>query len=229
MYLSEKSQLIMETSTNTPGFPVTQLTAINVAKALTLAIVVGLAVVYGIHDSRQVIYLCLHGGYCSWWLLEQYLFPLRKQVIFTEKVDLPTSIVVLLFVGVFYALPAFFAFTNSHPLGYVPMAIALLLYIFGSLINTAADVQKMTAKSMGATLVNTEIWRSIRYVNYLGDLMRYSSFAVVSGSLWSAILPLTVFALYVQRILDKEKSMAEKYPDFLTYQQHSRRLIPWLW
>ncbi|OKH12303.1 DUF1295 domain-containing protein [[Limnothrix rosea] IAM M-220] len=219
----------METSSNTQGFSLTQLTAINIAKGLTLVIMLALAIAYGVNDARQVIYLCLHGGYCSWWLLEQYLFPTRTKILFTEKVDIPTLIVVLLFVGVFYALPAWFAFTNPTPLGYVSMAIALLLYIFGSLINTAADVQKMTAKSMGAKLVNSEIWRSVRNVNYLGDLMRYSSFAVVSGSLWSGLLPLTVFALYVQRILDKEKSMSEKYDNFDEYQQQSSRLIPWLW
>ena len=219
----------METSGDIQGFQVTQLTAINVAKTLTLAIMLGLAVTYGIHDARQVIYLCLHGGYCTWWLLEQYLFPTRKDILFTEKIDLPTFIVVLLFVGVFYALPAWFTFTNTAPLGYGAMALSLVLYTFGSLINTAADVQKMTAKSMGAKLVDTEIWRSIRNVNYLGDLMRYSSFAVISGSLWSAILPLTVLALYVQRILDKEKSMGEKYNNFAEYQQQSTRLIPWVW
>ena len=219
----------METSSNSQDFQVTQLTAINVAKALTLIIMLGLAMVYGIQDSRQVIYLCLHGGYCTWWLLEQYLFPTRRDILFTEKVNLPTFIIVLLFVGVFYALPAFFAFTNTVTLGYIPMAISLLLYIFGSLINTAADVQKMTAKSMGAKLVSTEIWRSIRNVNYLGDLMRYSSFAVVSGSLWSALLPLIVFALYIQRILEKDNKMKEKYPDFPQYQEQSTRLIPWIW
>lgn len=219
----------METTSINPSPGLTQLTAINVAKTLTFFIMAGLAVIYGIHDARQVIYLCLHGGYCLWWLLEQYLFPLRKTVIFTEAVNFSTFIVILLFVGILYALPAFFAFTNPNPLGYLPMAIALLLYTFGSLINTGADVQKITAKSMGATLVNTEIWRSVRHVNYLGDLMRYSSFAIISGSVWSAILPLTVLALYVQRILEKEKVMQEKYSEFATYQQNSYRLIPWLW
>lgn len=216
----------METSSR---FQVTQLTAINSAKTLTLFIILSLAIVYGIHDARQVIYLCLHGGYCCWWLLEQYLFPSRKDSLFTEEVNISTFTILLLFIGILYALPALFAFTNQTPLGYIPMAITLLLYTFGSLINTAADVQKMTAKNMGAKLVNTEIWRSVRNVNYLGDLMRYTSFAVVSGSLWSAILPVTVLVLYVQRILDKEKSMSEKYPDFSQYQQQSTRLIPWVW
>jgi len=46
-------------------FQVTQLTVINLAKTLTLIIILILAIVYGIHDARRVIYICLHGGYCS--------------------------------------------------------------------------------------------------------------------------------------------------------------------
>ena len=109
------------------------------------------------------------------------------------------------------------------------MAIALPLYTFGSLINTGADVQKMVAKEKGAGLVNDGSWRHIRHINYLGDLMRYTSFSVIAGSPWAFILPLTIAALYVQRIQQKEQSMATKYSDFAAYQENSYRLIPWLW
>lgn len=211
------------------GFSMTQLFAINLAKGLTLICLLTLAAVYGIQDQRQVLYLCLHGGYCLWWLFEQWLFPTRSQQIFTERVNAPTVISILLFVGLFYALPGYLAFTNPTPISYLAMAIALLLYIFGSLINTGADVQKMVAKERGAGLVSDGSWRHIRHINYLGDLMRYTSFSVLAGSGWAFILPGTIAALYVQRIQQKERSMAAKYPDFAAYQQTSRRLIPWLW
>lgn len=219
----------MEIPVNTSGFQVTQLTAINIAKVATIVCLFLYAFFYGIHDERQVIYLCLHVGYCLWWLLEQWLFPLRRQQIFTEKVGINILIVVILFVGIFYSLPGYLAFTNANPISYITIAIALPLYIFGSLINTAADVQKMVAKSMGAGLVKDGIWRSLRHVNYLGDLMRYTSFSVVAGSLWAFILPGIISLLYLQRINQKEESMAEKYPEFATYQQQSKRLIPLIW
>lgn len=219
----------METLTSSTGFQITELTAINVAKVVTILCLIALALIYGIHDQRQVIYLCLHISYCCWWLIEQWLFPQRRQQIFTGKVGLPLFLFALLFTGVFYALPGYFAFTNPSPITYTAVAIALPLYIFGSLINTAADVQKMTAKSMGASLVNDGIWRSVRHINYLGDLMRYSSFSVVSGSLWAFLLPGIIVLLYIQRILQKEQSMAIKYPDFAVYQQSTSRLLPWLW
>ncbi len=219
----------METATNSSGFQVTQLTAINVAKIVTILCLITLALIYGINDYRQVIYLCLHISYVLWWLLEQWLFPQRRQQIFTEKVGILTFIGVLLFVGVFYSLPGYFAFTNSNPISYLSVAIALPLYIFGSLINTGADVQKMVAKSMGSGLVKDGIWRSVRHVNYLGDLMRYTSFSVIAGELWAFLLPVVITLLYLQRISQKEQAMGAKYPEFAAYQQKSSRLLPWIW
>ena len=127
------------------------------------------------------------------------------------------------------ALPGYFAFTNANPIADVTIAIAFPLYIFGSLINTSADVQKMVAKDMGAGLVNDGIWRSVRHVNYVGDLMRYTSFSVIAGSVWAYLLPGIIALLYFQRIGQKEQSMAAKYPEFATYQQQSNRLLPWIW
>ena len=219
----------MKTSTPFLGFQITELTAINVAKAITILCLIALALFYGIHDQRQIIYLCLHISYCCWWLLEQWLFPQRRQQIFTDKIGLGAFLVVLLFVGVFYALPGYFTFINPNPIAYSTVAVALPLYIFGSLINSTADIQKMTAKNMGASLVNDGIWRSVRHINYLGDLMRYTSFSVLSGSLWAFLLPGMIFLLYLQRIFQKEQSMAAKYSEFEAYQQSSTRLFPGIW
>ena len=219
----------MKTATNSSGFQVTQLTAINVAKIVTILCLITLALIYGVNEERQVIYLCLHISYCLWWLLEQWLFPQRRQQLFTEKVGILTFIIVLLFVGVFYSLPGYLAFTNPNPVSYLTVAIALPLYIFGSLINTGADVQKMVAKSRESGLVKDGIWRSVRHVNYLGDLMRYTSFSVMAGELWAFLLPGVITLLYLQRISQKEEAMAAKYPEFAAYQQNSSRLLPWIW
>lgn len=219
----------MQTATDSSSTSLTQLMAINVAKVVTIICLIGFALFYGIHDQRQVIYLCLHISYCLWWLFEQWLFPKRSQQIFTEQANIPSFMAAILFVGLFYTLPGYFAFTNPNPITGFTIAIALPLYIFGSLINTSADIQKMVAKDMGAGLVKDGAWRSLRHVNYLGDLMRYSSFSVVAGSLWAFILPGVIALLYGQRISQKEKSMASKYADFGAYQQSSYKLIPWIW
>lgn len=220
----------MQNTANVETTGMTQLTALNIAKVLTVLCLVAFAVVFGIFDWRQIIYLCLHISYCLWWLLEQWLYPLRRQQLFNEPVGGALGFIfILLFVGVFYALPGYLAFTNPIPLSFAAVGVALPLYIFGSLVNASADVQKLTAKQWGAGLVRDGIWRFARHINYFGDLLRYLSFSVVAGSLWAYLVPGTVTLLYLQRIFQKEQAMSEKYQDYTEYQQSSTRLIPFIW
>ena len=206
-----------------------ELTAINWAKALTVVLLILMAFRFGLAGPRQVLYLSLHISYCLWWLLEQWLFPARVQQLFTDRVGPGRFAVALLFIGVLYSLPGLLAFLNPTPISNGAMALGVGLFSFGSLINATADVQKMTAKAMGAGLVADGIWRRVRHVNYLGDLLRYLSFAVVAGMGWGYLVPALVLLIYLQRIQQKEQQMASKYPEFVAYQGRSTRLLPWLW
>ncbi|QIR39871.1 DUF1295 domain-containing protein [Tolypothrix sp. PCC 7910] len=218
----------MENTANAEKTGVTVLTAVNIAKAMPIAWLVMFTIIFGIQDWRQVIYLCLHVSYCLWWLIEQWFYPQRKE-LFNQPVGASGFIFILLFVGVFYVMPGYLAFINPVPLSMTTASIALLLYIFGSLINASADVQKLTAKQFSAGLVRDNIWRFSRNINYFGDLLRYLSFSVVAGSVWAYLVPGTVFLLYLQRMSQKEQSMSAKYPDYENYQKSSARLIPFIW
>ncbi|MBZ8180576.1 DUF1295 domain-containing protein [Oscillatoria salina IIICB1] len=219
----------MENTNSVSIQPITQLTAINVAKILTILILITLSIIFGVRDWRQVVYLCLHISYCLWWLIEQGIYPQRREIIFNEPADTKVFISIVLFVGVFYSLPGYLAFTNPEPLGFIACSFALPLFIFGSLINAIADVQKLTAKQYGADLIVDNIWRFARHINYFGDLLRYLSFSIVAGSLWAYLVPAVILLLYLQRISQKEDSMAKKYPDYTDYQEKTARLIPFIW
>lgn len=218
----------MGNTANAEKSGLTALTAINIAKVLTIVLLLIYSFVFGIQDFRQVIYLCLHVSYCLWWLLEQWLFPQRRQ-IFSEPVGIGGLILSLLFVGAFYSLPGYLAFTNPVPLSAIATAVALPLYIFGTLINATADIQKLTAKQYGAELVRDDIWRFSRNINYFGDLLRYLSFAVVAGSVWAYLVPAVILIIYLQRVSQKEQSMSVKYTKYADYQKSSSRLIPFVW
>jgi len=208
---------------------VTQLTAINPANVLTVICLGTLGLAFGVSNLRQVIYLCLHISYCLWWFLEQWFYPQRRQQLFSELISFSGFSFSLLFIGIFYALPGYLAFTNPLPLSLVATAAALTLYIFGSLVNASADVQKTTAKQQGAGLVSDGIWRFSRNINYFGDLLRYLSFSVIAGSAWAYLVTGAIVLLYLQRINQKEQVMVTKYADFPAYQRASARLIPYLW
>lgn len=218
----------MDNTTN-PQLTITALTAINIAKATTIILLIGFAFILGIHDWRQVIYLCLHISYCLWWLIEQWFYPQRSKVIFNQTVGVIGLILSLIIIGFLYTLPGYLAFINPNPISFITVAIAIPLFYFGSLINAVADVQKLTAKQYGEGLVTDNIWRFSRNINYFGDLLRYLSFAIVSGSPWGYLVPGLVFVIYLQRILKKEQTMSEKYPNYQDYQNNTPRLIPFIW
>ncbi|MGF1493858.1 MAG: methyltransferase family protein [Microcoleaceae cyanobacterium] len=223
------SQVSESISKDKQGKQVTQLTAINTAKTITIFFLIGCAILLGISGMRQVLYLSIHVSYCVWWLIEQWLFPKRREVMFSESASTGTFISIILFVGFLYALPGYLAFVNPEPIANSTVLIALPLFFFGSLINTAADVQKLTAKEFGAGLVQNNIWRFSRNINYFGDLLRYLSFAVIAGSPWAYIVPGLVALLYLQRIFQKEQSMKDKYSEYETYQKTTARLVPFVW
>jgi protein-S-isoprenylcysteine O-methyltransferase Ste14 len=204
------STQIMENTAN-QQFKITQLTAVNVAKAIPIFLLIGCAILFGIHDVRQVIYLCLHISYCVWWLVEQWFYPKRGEMLFNEPAGVFEFIFILFYVGFLYTLPGYLAFVNPEPISMITVGIALPLFFFGSLINASADAQKLTAKEFGAGLVQDNIWRLSRNINYFGDLMRYLSFAVVAGSLWAYIVPGQVMALYLLRMNQKDLSPAEVF------------------
>jgi len=218
----------MQNATEAEITGIKAITAINAAKVLTILLLVGFAVIFGIQDWRQVIYMCLHISYCIWWLIEQWFYPQRRQ-LFNEPVGIIGLILTLMFVGAFYVLPGYLAFINPVPLSMITAAVALSLYIFGSLINASADVQKITAKQFSSGLVRDNIWRFSRNINYFRDLLRYLSFSVVAGSPWAYLVPGSVFLLYLQRMSQKEQTMPVKYDEYTEYQQSSSRLIPFIW
>ena len=148
------------------------------------------ALVLGLQAERVVLYLALHISYCVWWLVEQLLFPARRQPIVRYTIGWPLVVATVLYVGLFFALPGWLAMANAAPLSPYIAAVAVVMFSFGSLINIAADVQKTTAKQLGAALVQDGSWQLIRHVNYLGDLIRYASFAVLAGSAWAWLLRL---------------------------------------
>jgi hypothetical protein len=106
--------------------------------------------------------------------------------------------VVVLYVGIFHALPGWLAMANDKALQPLTIALGLSFYIFGSLLNTAADVKKGTAKELGATLVADGAW----------------------------LQPASVLALYLPRMIRKEAAMAERYPGFEAYRQSGWWLVP---
>ena len=98
----------------TPASALTELMAINIGKWLTGVLLLGGLWFYGAQDDlRGVLYLCLHSGYCAWWLLEQWLYPARSRYMFATPTTLPRAALIVAFLGIIYARPVAIAWKES--------------------------------------------------------------------------------------------------------------------
>jgi protein-S-isoprenylcysteine O-methyltransferase Ste14 len=201
----------------------TRNVSVNIAKIVTIALLLALALYYPVH-TRQAAYLAMHVGYCVWYLLKQAIM---REPVFRERDSVFETVQVVATVGVFYALPGWLAFTNPEPLGDAVLAASIVLFFFGSVINSGADIEKATTLRLREGLITGGFWRLSRNINYFGDLMRYSAFALLSGSPWSWTVVATVLAIDIGRIRKKERSLA-RFAEWASYRRRVPSLVPFL-
>jgi protein-S-isoprenylcysteine O-methyltransferase Ste14 len=199
----------------------TRNTSVNVAKVVTILCLLALPLIYPVH-TRQAAYLALQVSYCIWYLMKQAIL---REPVFRERDSLLDAIQVVAIVGVFYALPGWLAFTNPEPVGDAILAASIVLFFFGSVINSGADIQKTTTLRLREGLITDGFWRLSRNINYFGDVLRYSAFALLAGSIWAWAVPITVLAIDLGRMRKKETSLA-RLPGFEAYRSDVPALIP---
>ena len=199
----------------------TRTVSVNIAKVVTVICLLTLPFLYPVH-ARQAAYLALQVSYCGWFLLKQAIL---REPLYRERDSAPQVAMVVALVGVFYALPGWLAFTNPDPVSEVVLAASVALFFFGSMINSGADIQKSAALRARPGLVTDGFWRLSRNINYFGDLLRYSAFALLSGSPWSWSVVLVVLGISLGRMRMKEASLS-RYADYAAYRRGVPSLIP---
>ncbi len=130
---------------------------------------------------------------------------------------------------------AFALLGGANPVGTgaaTPVGVAL--YAFGSYLNTGSeygrDTWKRRAENSGC-LYTEGLFRFSRHINYLGDLILFSGFAMITGRAWSFLIPLLMLGGFVFiNIPTLDGYLARKYgADFDRYAARTRKLIPWIY
>lgn len=200
----------------------TRNVSVNIAKVVTIACLLALPFFYPI-TTRAAVYLGMHLSYCLWYLLKQLIL---QEPVFREQDSILDVAIVIASVGVFYALPGWLAFTNPQPVSNLVLALSVVFFFFGSVINSSADVQKSTALRLGSGLITSGFWRLSRNINYFGDLLRYSAFALLAGSLWAWAVVLFVLVVDLDRMRKKSASLS-RYSGYQTYTENVPALLPY--
>ena len=195
---------------------------INLHKGLTVFVVAGLMMFYKNYSIAAWVYLSLHGTYGILWLLKEKIFP---DPYFKEKINFITSTTGFIFLGSYWIAP--FILISSQKLVSSPIiAASISINIIGVFLHFASDAQKYFTLKIKKELIRDGFFKNIRNTNYLGEILIYLSFAILSMSyIPFAVLALFFFVVFLPRMIKKDKSLT-KYSSFKEYKQISGLLFP---
>ena len=195
---------------------------INLHKGLTIFVVAGLMMFYKNYSIAAWVYLSLHGTYGILWLLKEKIFP---DPYFKEKINFITSITGFIFLGSYWIAP-FILISSQRSVSSPIIAASISINIIGVFLHFASDAQKYFTLRIQKELIRDGFFKNIRNTNYLGEILIYLSFAILSMSyIPFAVLALFFFVVFLPRMIKKDKSLT-KYSSFNEYKQISGLLLP---
>ena len=119
---------------------------------------------------------------------------------------------------------------NKQAVGVVE-TIGILIYILGSYINTHSEyhrhVWKLKAENSGR-LYTEGLFSLSMHINYFGDIVLFTGFAMVTHSLSILVIPLIMAVNFVFNIIPSlDRYLEKKYKDeFRDYSRKTKKFIP---
>lgn len=196
--------------------------AINLHKGLTAVVVLGLMVAYDNFAIAPWIYLALHGTYGFLWLLKDQIYPDKQ---WEEELPLPLGIATFLILGSYWVAPWLLISRGvAVPVGAI--AAAVFLNILGVFLHYSSDAQKYYTLKYQKGLITEGFFARCRNTNYLGEILIYGSFALLSWH-WIPFAILGAFAagIFVPNMRKKDRSLS-RYPEFEAYRGRSGLILP---
>lgn len=112
--------------------------------------------------------------------------------------------------------------------------VAMGLFLGGSYLNTGSEVQRKHFKENPANQgrLYTQGWfRYARHINYFGDVLWVTGWALATRSPWALLIPLMLIALFVFVFIPSLSSyLAQRYgAQYDTWAKSTKRLVPYLY
>jgi protein-S-isoprenylcysteine O-methyltransferase Ste14 len=125
--------------------------------------------------------------------------------------------------------------TLYHKEAFVPLDwLWIGLYLFGSWLNTGSEWRRMIWKRDEANqgkLYTEGLFRYSMHINYLGDSVLFTAFAMLTGSFWALLAPLLMTLGFVFVHIPKlDAYLQERYgKQFDDYARKTKKLVPWIY
>ena len=197
---------------------------VNTQKGLTL-LWVGVLVVLCRHtESVGYVYMGLHGGYGIVWIIKDYAVPDMR---FRQQVSVSTATLVCILLLMYWYIPvATILNSREQRVGGERECWAVLSTIVGVCMMIGSDTQKYVQLKYKKGLVSDGFFRLTRNPNYLGEIMIYGGFGILSNDTVCWCMLLVVWAgLFGTGMMRKELSYMKK-DGWREYSDASLILLP---
>lgn len=200
---------------------------INFQKAGTLPFVLLLMWWYGNYSTAAWVYLALHGSYGLLWVMKDLTIPDRRWHV---RVTLGGALMsFLLVLGLYWVAPFLLisgVLRPAQPPSSGLLGAAIALHTLGVVMMIAADWQKYYRLKYNPGLITDGMFRFIRHPNYLGEMIVYSSYALLVRH-W---IPWVILAwvwgtVFLTNMLTIEASLSG-YPQWTEYKARTGMLLP---
>lgn len=195
---------------------------INLHKGSTAIFVLGLMYYYQNFSIGPWVYLALHGSYGFLWLLKDRMFPDKQ---WEQVVSVPYGIFVFLILGLYWIAPWLLISQRIEPRVEI-ISAAIVLNMFGVMLHYGSDAQKYFTLKYKSGLITEGYFSRCRNINYLGELMIYSGFALLTVS-WLGFIGIVAFFVgaFIPNMIKKDNSLS-RYPEFAAYKKQTGLLFP---
>lgn len=154
-------------------------------------------------------------------------------VLLPRRIEPPEAVAVGVWLAVIHLGFALAAMANPAPVG-VAALVGGVLFVAGSLLNTVSEYQRKRFKERPANrghLYTEGLFGLAMHINYFGDIVWAIGLAMITGSIWSAVIPLLMTAMFVRGHIPRlDAHLAARYgEEFEEYRRSSKKLIPWLY
>ena len=196
---------------------------INLHKGLTFIFVLSLMFYFNVFHESIWLYLALHGTYGILWIAKDLLFPDKQ---WDRKVSIGYGLFTFFGLTLYWISPLIIVW-KPQPLSPELMAGVVTLNIAGVFLHFGSDAQKyFSLKYNSGKLITEGFFKRTRNANYLGELMIYLSFALLSQH-WVPILVIILFfsVVFVPNMVKKDRSLS-RYTEFEVYKKSSGFFLP---
>jgi len=142
-----------------------------------------------------------------------------------EEIPLAMGITTFVFLGSYWVAPYILISSRVQPSAAL-MAVAIATNLFGVFLHYGSDAQKYFTLKYQKGLITEGFFSRSRNPNYLGEILIYLGFALLTQH-WLPLLILCVFTalIFVPNMKKKDQSLS-RYPEFAAYKERSGLLLP---